>query len=49
MIYLTGGNHGIGLNVIDIHYIWCEYDSLSGARVLHMIHGENIDGNFGNM
>jgi hypothetical protein len=43
MIYLTGSNPGIGLHVIDIHYIRCEYESLSGARVIHLIHRDNID------
>jgi hypothetical protein len=49
MIYLTGSNPGIGLHVIDIHCIRCEYESLSGSIVLHLIHEENIDENVGNM
>jgi hypothetical protein len=49
MIYLTGSNPGIGFHVIDIHWIRCEYDSLSSVEVSHMIHGEKIDRNFGNV
>ena len=49
MIYLTSRNPGIGLHVIDIHYIRCEYESLSGAGVCHLIHREKIDEKFGNM
>jgi hypothetical protein len=49
MIYLTCSDPGIDLHVIDIHFIMCEYDYLSGAGVIHMIHGEKIDGNFENV
>jgi hypothetical protein len=48
MIYLTGRNPGIGLHVIDVHYIWCEYEFLSDARIIHLIHGDKIVGKFGN-
>jgi hypothetical protein len=47
MIYLTSRNPGIGFHVIDIHCIRCEYESLSGARVFHLIHGEKIDESLG--
>jgi hypothetical protein len=47
MIYVTSSNPGIGLNIIDIHYIRCEYDSLTSSGVCHLIHGEKIDENFG--
>jgi hypothetical protein len=49
MIYLTGRNLGIGLHVIDIHCIMCEYESLSSVGFFHLIHEEKIDRNFGNM
>jgi hypothetical protein len=49
MIYLTSNNHGIGFHVIDVHFIWCEYDFISGARIRHLIHKEKVDGKFGNM
>ena len=49
MIYLTGSNPGVGLHVLDVHRIWCEYDFLFSAKIHHLIHGEKIDGNFGNV
>ena len=49
IIYLTGRNPGIGLHVIDVHFIRCEYDFLSGAKKFHLIHGEKIDEKFGNV
>ena len=49
MIYLTGSNPGVGLHVVDVHDILCEYDSLSGARIRHLIHGEKVDRKFGNV
>jgi hypothetical protein len=49
MIYLTGCNPGVGLHVVDVHRIWCEYDSLSGARIHYLIHGDKVDKKLGNM
>jgi hypothetical protein len=49
MIYLTGRNPGVGLHVVDVHGIWCEYDFLSGARIRHLLHREKVDKKFGNM
>ena len=49
MIYLTGRNPGVGLHVIDVHDIWCEYESLSSAGMFHLIHGEKVNTNLGNM
>ena len=49
MIYLTSSNLGVGLHVVDVHGIWCEYDSLSGARIHHLIHKEKVDRKLGNM
>jgi hypothetical protein len=49
MIYLTGSNLGVGLYVIDVHGIWCEYEFLSGARIHHLIHREKIDRKIGNI
>ena len=49
MIYLTGSNFGVGLHVLDIHEIWCEYEFLSSAIIFHLINGEKVDGKLGNM
>jgi hypothetical protein len=49
MIYLTGRNPGICFHVIDMHRIRCEYDSIFGAIVFHLIHREKIDKNLGNV
>ena len=49
MIYLTGSNLGVGLHVIDIHGILCEYDSLSGVGIRHLIHREKFERKLGNM
>jgi hypothetical protein len=49
MIYLTGSNPGVGLHVIDVHKVLCEYEFLSGARIRHLIHGEKVDRKLGNM
>jgi hypothetical protein len=49
MIYLTGCNFGVGLHVIDVHFILFEYDSLSGAGIRHLIHREKVDRKLGNM
>jgi hypothetical protein len=43
----TGGR--VGLHVVDVHRIWCEDDFLSGAEIFHLIYGEKVDKNFGNM
>jgi hypothetical protein len=47
MIYLTSSNPGIGLHVIDVHCIRCEYEFIFGVVIFHLIHGENIDEKFG--
>jgi hypothetical protein len=49
MIYLTDSNPGVGLNVIYVHGIWCEYEFLFGAGICHLIHGEKVDKTFGNL
>jgi hypothetical protein len=49
MIYLTGSNPRVGFNVVDFHEIWCEYEFISGDGIRHLIHKENVDGNFGNV
>jgi hypothetical protein len=49
MFYLTGRNHGIGLYVLDIHCIRCEYDYLSGPIFFHLIHRDKIGDKFGNV
>jgi hypothetical protein len=49
MIYLTSRNPGVGLHVVDVHEIWCEYDFLSGVEIRHLIHGEKVDEKFGNV
>ena len=49
MIYLTSCNPGVGLHVVYVHGIWCEYDSLSSAGIRHLIHGEKVDRKLGNM
>jgi hypothetical protein len=49
MIYLTGRNLGVGFHVVYVHGIWCEDDSLSGARIHHLIHREKFDRKLGNM
>jgi hypothetical protein len=49
MIYLTASNSGVVLHVLDVHGIWCECDFLSGAGILHLIHGEKVDRKLRNM
>jgi hypothetical protein len=49
MIYLTGWNLGVGLHVIYVHGIWCEYKFIFGARIHHLIHREMVDRKLGNM
>jgi hypothetical protein len=49
MIYLTSSDPGFGLHVVDVHGIWCEYEFLSGVVICHLIHGEKVDRNFGNV
>jgi hypothetical protein len=49
VIYLTGSNPGVGLHVVYVHRIWFEYDFLSGAKIIHLIHGEKVDRKFGNV
>jgi hypothetical protein len=49
MIYLTVSNPGVGLHVLYIHGILCEYEFLSGARIRHLLHGLKVDIKFGNM
>jgi hypothetical protein len=49
MIYFTGSNPGLGLHVVDVHGIWCEYKFLSGSIIFHLIYGEKVDKKFGNM
>jgi hypothetical protein len=49
MIYLIDRNPGVGLHVVDFHDIWCEYEFISSARIHHLIHGEKVDGKFGNV
>ena len=49
MIYLTGSNHGVALHVIDFHRIWCEYEFILDVGILHLIHREKVDRNFGNV
>jgi hypothetical protein len=49
MIYLIGSNPGVGLHVIHVHRIWCEYEFIYGARIRHLIHREKVDRNLGNM
>jgi hypothetical protein len=49
MIYLTSRNPKVGLHVIYVHEIWCEYDFFSSDGIRHLIHGEKVDRKFGNM
>jgi hypothetical protein len=49
MIYLTDSNPGIGLHIIGVHYIRCEYEFIFDVIILHLIHGEKIDKKFGNV
>jgi hypothetical protein len=49
MIYLTGSNTRVGLHVVDVHGIWCEYEFISSAKIRHLIHREKVDRKFGNM
>ena len=49
MIYLIGSNPGVGLHVVYVHGIWCEYEFLSGVRIRLLIHGRKVDRNLGNM
>jgi hypothetical protein len=49
MIDLTGSNPGVGLHVVDVHGVWCEYEFIFGIGILHLIHKEKVDRNLGNM
>jgi hypothetical protein len=49
MIYLTGSNPGVGLHVIDVQKIWCEYDFISSAGIRHLIDREKVEKSFGNV
>jgi hypothetical protein len=49
MLYLTDRNPRVGLHVVDVHEIWCEYEFISSARIFHLIHKEKVDIKFGNV
>jgi hypothetical protein len=49
MIYLTGIKPGVGLHVVYVQGILCEYEFLSGAKIRHLIHREKVDKKCGNV
>ena len=49
MIYLIGSNLGVGLHVVYVHRIWCEYEFISSSEIHHLIHREKVDRKFGNV
>jgi hypothetical protein len=49
MIYFTGRNPGVGLHVVYVHGVCCEYEFLFDVGIHHLIHGEKVDRELGNI